>query len=83
MPLARLPALQVFHMLHELNGMSPELPGLQRRANFKGAPFASLVLEVCASLSFPKRHFNDVTAFEQRMSPTSFFTSTAKSACIF
>lgn len=83
MSLVRLPALQGFHMLHELNGMNTELPGLQRRANIKAALFLPPVLEVCASVSFPKPHFNGVTTFAQRMAVTSFFAAIAKSACPF
>lgn len=58
--LVRLPALQGFNMLHEINGLSIELPGLRSRADIKAAPFVPPVLGFCASVSFPKPHFNVV-----------------------
>ena len=72
MSLVRLPALQGFHMIHELNGMSMELPGLQSRANIKAALFVRPVLEVWASVSFPKSDFNGVTAFAQGIAGCEF-----------
>lgn len=74
MSLVRLPALQGFHMLHELNGIIIELSGLWKRSNIKTAPFVLAVLEFCSSVLFWKPHFNGVTSFAQNMGVTGHLT---------